>query len=134
MTNTVYVGVTNRTGGSVSGVYRRPEDRDTWEFCDAIKDTHVHALAVHPGDPAVVYAATSRGLLRSDDRGTTWTCVVESDGREQMWSVLFHPKNPQTILAGTPTHPPASSPRPPRGTRSPASRRPGRVGRAWSWC
>jgi photosystem II stability/assembly factor-like uncharacterized protein len=89
MTNTIYVGVTNRTGGSVSGLYRRPEDRDTWELCDAIKDTHVHAIAVHPGNPAVVYAATSKGLLRSEDRGRTWTCVVESEGREQMWSV--HP-------------------------------------------
>jgi len=77
MTNTIYVGVTNRTGGSVSGLYRRPEDRDTWEFCDSIKDTHVHAIAVHPENPAVVCAATTKGLLRSEDRGTTWTCVVD---------------------------------------------------------
>ena len=101
MTNTIYVGVTNRTGGSVSGLYRRPEDRDTWELCDAIKDTHVHAIAVHPENPAVVYAATSKGLLRSEDRGSNWTCVVESEGREQMWSVLFHPNDPRTILTGS---------------------------------
>ena len=89
MTNTIYVGVTNRTGGSVSGLYRRTEQSDAWELCDAITGTHVHAIAVHPEDPAVVYAAASKGLLRSEDRGTSWSCVVESDGREQMWSVLF---------------------------------------------
>src|ERR1700752_5362012 len=67
MTNTVYVGVTNRTGGSFSGLFRRPEDRDKWEFCDAIKDTHVHAIAVHPENSAVGYAATRQGLLRRED-------------------------------------------------------------------
>ena len=101
MTNTIYVGVTNRTGGTVSGLYRRTEESDTWELCDAINGTHVHAIAVHPEDPAVVYAATSKGLLRSEDRGTSWTCAVESEGHEQMWSVLFHPNNPRTILAGS---------------------------------
>lgn len=101
MKNTVYVGVTNRTGGTASGIYRRAEDSDTWEFCDAIAGTHVHAIAVHPEDPAIVYAATHRGLLRSDDRGAHWTCVVDSEGGEQMWSVLFHPKDPRTILSGS---------------------------------
>jgi photosystem II stability/assembly factor-like uncharacterized protein len=100
MTNTVYVGVTNRTGGSASGLYRRAEDSDAWEFCDAITGTHVHAIAVHPEDPAVIYIATSKGLLRSEDRGANWTCVVESDGTEQLWSVLFHPNDARTILTG----------------------------------
>jgi len=101
MTSTIYVGVSNRTGGSLSGLFRRSEDRDTWEFCDAIKDTHVHAIAVHPENPAVIYAATHKGLLRSGDRGTTWTCAVEPEGSEQMWSVLFHPNDPRTVLAGS---------------------------------
>ena len=101
MTNTVYVGVSNRTGGSISGLYRRAEDSDAWELCDAIAGTHVHAIAVHPEDPAVVYVATHKGVLRSRDRGTSWTCAVEAEGRgEQIWSVLFHPNDPRTILAG----------------------------------
>jgi photosystem II stability/assembly factor-like uncharacterized protein len=101
MTSTVYVGVTNRTGGTLSGLCRRTEDSDAWEFCDAIAGTHVQAIAVHPTDPAIVYAATDKGLLRSEDRGTHWTCVVAAEKGEQMWSVLFHPSDPRTILAGT---------------------------------
>ena len=101
MTNTVYVGVTNRTGGTVSGLYRRTEGSDTWEFCNAIGGTHVQAIAVHPTDPTIVYAATDKGLLRSEDRGTTWGCAVEAEGSEQMWSVLFHPSDPRTVLTGT---------------------------------
>ncbi len=100
MTNTIYVGVTNRTGGSTSGLYRRAEDSNRWEFCDAITGTHVHAIAVHPEDPAIIYIATSKGLLRSEDRGTTWTCAVEADSTEQLWSVLFHPNDARTILTG----------------------------------
>ncbi len=101
MTSTIYVGVTNRTGGTLSGMYRRAANSDAWEFCDSITGTHVHAIAVHPEDPAIVYAATDRGLLRSEDRGTHFTCVVDSDGTEQMWSVLFHPNDPRIILTGS---------------------------------
>lgn len=101
MAATIYVGVTNRTGGTVSGLYRRAEDSDAWQLCDAIAGTHVHAIAVHPEDPAIVYAATDKGLLRSVDRGTTWVRVVEAAAGEQMWSVLFHPNDPRTILTGS---------------------------------
>jgi photosystem II stability/assembly factor-like uncharacterized protein len=97
----IYVGVSNRTGGSVSGLYRRSEEAARWDLCGLPEGTHVHAIALHPDDPAVVYVATSAGLLRSDDRGDTWTRLVEPEGPEQMWSVLFHPNDPRTILAGS---------------------------------
>jgi photosystem II stability/assembly factor-like uncharacterized protein len=61
----------------------------------------VHAVTVHPDDRAVIYAAASSGLYRSQDRGQTWRLLIESEGREQFWSVLVHPTNSGTILAGT---------------------------------
>lgn len=101
MLGTVYVGVSNRTGGEVSGLYRRAGGAGTWEFVPGLDGTHVHAIAIHPHDPAIVYAATSNGLLRSEDRGDSWTCVVEPAPGEQMWSVLFHPNDPAIILTGS---------------------------------
>ncbi len=101
MQTNLYVGVSNRTGGDVSGLYRRGADGDRWALCDLPPRTHVHAVTVDPGDPAVVYVAASSGLYRSRDRGQTWRCLIESEGREQFWSVLIHPSNPATILAGT---------------------------------
>ncbi|MGE0415673.1 MAG: WD40/YVTN/BNR-like repeat-containing protein [Acetobacteraceae bacterium] len=101
MPSHVYVGVSNRTGGVVSGLYRRPEESDRWDLCGLPDGTHVHAIAVHPDDPAVVLVATSAGLLRSNDRGKTWTCLVEAEPPEQMWSVQFHPNDPRIILTGT---------------------------------
>jgi photosystem II stability/assembly factor-like uncharacterized protein len=101
MQTNLYIGVSNRTGGDVSGLYRRAAESDRWTLCDLPSGTHVHAVTVDPSDPAVVYAAASSGLYRSRDRGKTWRPLIEPDGREQFWSVLIHPSNPGTILAGT---------------------------------
>ena len=101
MRSNLYVGVSNRTGGDVSGLYRRAADSDRWMLCDLPPRTHVHAVTVDSGDPAVIYAAASSGLYRSRDRGETWRRLIESEGREQFWSVLIHPTKPGTILAGT---------------------------------
>jgi photosystem II stability/assembly factor-like uncharacterized protein len=101
MQTNLYVGVSNRTGGDVSGLYRRAADSDQWTLCGLPPRTHVHAVTVHPDDPAVIHAAASSGLYRSRDRGETWRLLIASEGREQFWSVLIHPTNPATVLAGT---------------------------------
>jgi photosystem II stability/assembly factor-like uncharacterized protein len=101
MQTNLYVGVSNRTGGDVSGLYRRAADSDRWTLCGLPPHTHVHAVSVDPGDPAVIYAAASSGLYRSGDRGETWRLLIASEGREQFWSVLIHPTRPETIFAGT---------------------------------
>lgn len=97
----VYAGVSARTGGTFSGLYRRPVDGDSWQAGGLPDDTHVHAIAVHPDDPAVVFAATSSGLWRSDDQGVSWKRLVEPAEGEQMWSILFHPTDHRVILTGT---------------------------------
>ena len=97
----VYVGVSARTGGTISGMFRRAVGADNWERGGLPDDTHVHAIAVHPDDPAVIYAATSAGLFCSRDQGLAWMRLVEPAPGEQMWSVLIHPGNHRTILTGT---------------------------------
>jgi photosystem II stability/assembly factor-like uncharacterized protein len=99
----VYAGVSARTGGTISGLFRRAVDRDNWEHATngMPDDNHVHAIVVHPDDPATILAATSTGLYRSRDRGARWTRLVEPAPAEQMWSVLVHPSDHRTILTGT---------------------------------
>lgn len=101
MQSYVFVGASNRTGGDVSGLYRRAIASDQWELCGLPDRSHVHAIAVHPADPAIVYAACSNGLHRSRDQGLTWQRLLEPEGREQFWSVLFHPNDPRSILVGS---------------------------------
>ena len=102
MSTQVYVGSSARTGGSISGVFRRDAAGDGWSHLIAgfTADTQVHALTVHPDDPATVFAATSTGLYRSTDRGAQWKRLVEPAAGEQMWSVLVHPADHRVILTG----------------------------------
>jgi photosystem II stability/assembly factor-like uncharacterized protein len=99
----VYAGVSARTGGTISGLFRRATDQENWTHATngMPGDTHAHAITVHPDDPATILAATSAGLFRSRDHGDTWTCLVEPAPGEQMWSVLVHPANHRTLLTGT---------------------------------
>lgn len=95
MQTQVYVGASARTGGSISGMFRRGASDGAWVhaiegFSD---DTHVH-----PDDPAVVFAATSTGLYRSRDRGGRWSRLVGSAAGEQIWSVLAHPADHRVVL------------------------------------
>ena len=73
MRSYVYAGVSARTGGTISGLFRRATDQDRWVHATAgmPDDTHVHAITVHPDDPATIFAATSAGLFRSRDHGDT---------------------------------------------------------------
>ncbi|MGE0221637.1 MAG: WD40/YVTN/BNR-like repeat-containing protein [Acetobacteraceae bacterium] len=96
----VYAGLSARTGGSISGLFRRAPDSDRWNAGALPGDTHVHAITIHPDDPQVLYAATSSGLYRSRDQGMTWTRLVEPAAGEQMWSVLIHPSDHRVILTG----------------------------------
>ncbi len=99
----IYAGVSARTGGTVSGMYRRAIGEDQWQRLGGglTDSTHVHAIAVHPTDPSIVFAAASTGIWRSKDQGENWTRIVEPAPREQMWSILFHPSDPRVLLAGT---------------------------------
>ena len=60
----------------------------------------VRALAVHPQKPEIVYAGTQSGPYRSADRGEHWEKVELPDHGLPVWSVLFHPHDPDVILVG----------------------------------
>jgi photosystem II stability/assembly factor-like uncharacterized protein len=65
----------------------------------------VRALAVHPGNPRVVYAGTSEGVYRSDDRGEQWLRLDSPLNQLVTWALLVSPHDPETIYAGTrPAH------------------------------
>jgi photosystem II stability/assembly factor-like uncharacterized protein len=53
--------------------YVSPDGGGSWEItAEASRQRSVHALAFLPGDDRVVFAATSGGLLKSEDQGRTW--------------------------------------------------------------
>jgi photosystem II stability/assembly factor-like uncharacterized protein len=64
----------------------------------------VRELMRVPGDGAPVYAATDRGLYRSDDRGGHWALVDSPLCEHAVWAMAQNPADPNVLYAGTGTH------------------------------
>ena len=62
---------------------------------------HVAALAVDPAQPAVVYAAGSRGVYKSLDHGTTWAFAGRGLEITDVHTLVIDPERTATLYAGT---------------------------------
>lgn len=101
----VYVGLAGETApGRVvkSGLYRMSNDDSEWEPL-----THglppapaIRAIAVHPSQPEVIYVGTQHGPYRSTDHGNHWEKLNVQDHGLPVWSLMFHPRDPNVMLAG----------------------------------
>jgi hypothetical protein len=59
----------------------------------------VMQLAIDPVNPNILFAATSDGILRSIDGGTTWTTVLTAGTEKPFRNVVFNPTNPSEVYA-----------------------------------
>jgi len=59
----------------------------------------IHALAIDPSDPDLVFAVAERGVYRSADAGISWSWVA-SAGRCCVGAVAVDPARPWRVLAG----------------------------------
>jgi photosystem II stability/assembly factor-like uncharacterized protein len=101
----VYVGLAGETAPGrpiKSGLYRMSDDDGEWKLV-----THglpeapaIRAIAVHPLKPAVVYVGTQSGPYRSADNGEHWEKVKVPDHGLPVWSLMFHPCDPDVMFAG----------------------------------
>ena len=101
----VYAGLAGETapGRQVnSGLYRMSNNDGQWSLLtNGLPDAPaIRAIAVHPKTPEVVYAGTQDGPYRSDDHGDHWEKVNVGDHGLPVWSLLFHPRDPNVIFAG----------------------------------
>ena len=53
-----------------------------------------------PLHPEIVYAGTQSGPYRSNDRGEHWEKVDIADHGLPVWSILFHPHDPDVMFIG----------------------------------
>ena len=101
----LYLGLAGETGpGRVvdSGLFRLADGGNEWEALQRglPEKPAVRALAVHPLKPEIIYAGTQFGPYRSADRGEHWEKVELPDHGLPVWSILFHPHDPDVILVG----------------------------------
>ena len=101
----VYVGLAGEPapGRPVqSGLYRMADGDEGWESLTngLPEEPAIRAVAVHPQKPEIVYAGTQSGPYRSTDNGDHWEKVDVPDHGLPVWSLLFHPGDPNVMYAG----------------------------------
>lgn len=64
-------------------------------------DEPVTALAVHPEDPRIVYAASPHGVVRSGDFGLTWERADAGLELSDVRALAIDPRSPRRMYAGT---------------------------------
>jgi photosystem II stability/assembly factor-like uncharacterized protein len=110
---TVYIltgdGEGDPRGSPSIGVLKSVDHGETWQATGLvwkIEQVQVgHRLAIHPTTPAILLAATTAGLLRTTDGGTTWAVAAAPPGqRNPFWDVLFHPTDPSVVYAASQTN------------------------------
>ena len=62
----------------------------------------INSIAVHPTNPNTIYiGAAAGGVWRSDDGGTTWNALTDTQCGLAMGSIAIDPVNPNIVYAGT---------------------------------
>ncbi len=90
--------------GTDQGIYRAPLDTLNFRIPPGYRfSPKAWCIEAPPANPGVVYAGTSLGLLRSYDRGTTWS-VISAYGlpeRVAIETLAVSPLNKDHLYAGT---------------------------------
>ncbi len=90
-------------GTSGGGVFRSSNGGISWAagsgFGSSGAPSHVNQIAIDPGTPSSLYAATDGGIFKSVNRGSSW--FVSSGGMTNfpVYGVVLEPQNPQTLYA-----------------------------------
>lgn len=99
----VYVGLAGEGDNiGAGGLLRRSLGGEGWESIAAgLPDQpQVRALLVHPDRPETIYAGTQKGVFRSGDRGDNWEPLHCPGEGSDVWSLAFHPSDPDVMFAG----------------------------------
>lgn len=105
-TDTLYIGV-SAVGTGGTGIYRSTNRGNLWT--QVVDDASVSSLAIDPENPSTVYAGTiggtfagdTRGILKSEDGGTTWGETNLGLLSKEIIDLQVDPLDPQILYAST---------------------------------
>lgn len=95
-----------------AGVWKSVDQGVNWTFqSHGWPYIHTNSVAVHPSNPNLVIVGTgdykgffsvlTQGIMRSTDGGATWTNTGKTFADSVVTRVMFHPDNPNIVLALT---------------------------------
>ena len=70
----------------------------TWNPRQPGQLVYGYRLVIDPKTPAILIAATTKGLFRTADGGQTWSSPVKSG---TFWDLQFHPTDPSVVYAAS---------------------------------
>ena len=88
----IYAGV------KIGGVYRSDNGGSSWRSIGRRVYDEIRQLAIDPGDPARLYAATGGGFFISDDRGLNWRVAEGEPGERFITGLLTVRRAAQSLL------------------------------------
>jgi photosystem II stability/assembly factor-like uncharacterized protein len=81
-------------------LYGSTDGGKTWLPADnGMHGWSVHAVEGRPDNASVLFASTDYELLRSEDRGGTWTVVLDEHGF-RITEIAIHPRNADVMYVG----------------------------------
>lgn len=90
-------------GNTCCRIMKSTDGGATWNANNTPDGTYdVTAIVVAPSSPSVVYAATTAGVLRSANAGSTWAFVNTGllPAERNLSSIAVSPTNPNVVYAG----------------------------------
>jgi len=98
--------------GTTGGTYRSDDGGTTWQkkntglipddVLNAAMALGVNVLAVDPRHSEIVYAATTKGLFRSADRGEHWEQIGQALSNQFISTLALHPADADIFYIGGP--------------------------------
>ncbi len=98
-------GSSNTAAIRGAGIFKTTDGGATWTQMPSTSDENwyfVNRLAIHPGNPSIMLAATGTGIYRTLDGGSTWTRTLNF----AILDVRIDPNNPSHAVAGGDHHNP----------------------------
>ena len=95
--------INNGNSGPSYGVFKSTDGGTTWQGAnDSLSGSqNVSTLAIHPGNPQIVYAGTIKdGVLKTVDGGRTWVKQNQGLTTLDVRGLAIDPKNTDTLYAG----------------------------------
>ena len=84
------------------GLFRTTPDDGQWQSLTKGLPENVESrvMAIHPKNRDVIFAGTQDGPYRSTDGGENWERLGFPERGAIVWSLAFHPTQPNTMYAG----------------------------------